>query len=204
VFTGLIESLGTVRHAERRGSALHLAIAADRFSRRATVGESVAVNGCCLTLVAIEADAASFDVGDETLRRTNLFGLQAGMRVNLEWATTVGSPLGGHWVSGHIDTVGILVERKDSAEWSHYRFRIPQRWTRQLASKGSVAVDGVSLTLVDVDDEGFSVMLIPHTLGNTTLGDLSIGGSVNIETDVLAKYVERQLQAAGLVRAPSE
>lgn len=135
----------------------------------------------------------SFDAGEETLSRTNLGELEQGSGVNLETSLKLGDDLGGHLVTGHIDAVGMVDERKDDAEWSKIWFRVPAVLTRQMASKGSVAVDGVSLTLVDVDQERFSVALIPHTLKVTTLGLRRVGDRVNIETDILAKYVERQL-----------
>jgi riboflavin synthase len=128
------------------------------------------------------------------LQRTNLGELRAASSINLERSLRVGDRLGGHYVTGHIDALGALDERIDSGDWSTFWFRVPRALTRQMASKGSVAVDGVSLTLVEVEDERFSVALIPHTLAVTTLGKLQPGDRVNIETDVLAKYVERQIQ----------
>jgi len=131
------------------------------------------------------------------LQRTTLGKLCVGDRVNLEASLRAGDPLGGHYVTGHIDAVGLVDERVDDADWSTFWFRVPKELTRQMASKGSIAVDGVSLTLVDVEPERFSVALIPHTLQVTTLGQRQRGDSVNLETDVLAKYVERQLQERG-------
>jgi riboflavin synthase len=160
----------------------------------AELGDSIAVNGCCLTVVALDEDTFGFDAGEETLSRTNLGQLGAGSRANLERSLQLGDRLGGHLVTGHIDAMGTLDERKDDADWSYFWFKVPRSLTRQMASKGSVTVDGVSLTLVDVEDERFSVALIPHTLQVTTLGQLARGGKVNIETDLLAKYVERQLE----------
>jgi riboflavin synthase len=136
----------------------------------------------------------TFEAGDETLSRTNLGRLATGSRVNLERSLQVGDRLGGHLVAGHVDAQGTLLKRRDERDWSSMVFRVPQRLMRQMASKGSVAVDGVSLTLVIVESDHFSVALIPHTLKQTTLGELAIGDAVNIETDLLAKYVERQLQ----------
>jgi riboflavin synthase len=155
---------------------------------------SIAVNGCCLTVVAVRSDEMSFEAGSETLSRTNLGRLSIGSGVNLERSLKIGDRLGGHYVTGHIDAVGTLDARRDEGEWSFFWFRVPRDLTRQMASKGSIAVDGVSLTLVNVEAERFSVALIPHTLAVTTLGKLAVGGVVNIETDVLAKYVERQLE----------
>ena len=137
----------------------------------------------------------SFQAGEETLSRTNLGELAPGDVVNLEQSLRAGDPIGGHYVTGHIDAVGTVDARHDDADWCTMWFRAPAAQLAQMASKGSVAVDGVSLTLVDVEDDRFSVALIPHTLSLTTLGRRKVGDRVNIETDVLAKYVQRQLQA---------
>jgi len=161
------------------------------------IGDSVALNGCCLTVVAVETTRLVFDVGPETLQRTNLGERTTGSLVNVERALQLGDRLGGHMVTGHIDATGTLAKRLDEGEWSTCWFDVPRELTRQMASKGSIAIDGVSLTLVDVTDERFSVMLIPHTLEVTSLGRLAIGASVNLETDVLAKYVQRQLEYRG-------
>jgi len=160
----------------------------------AALGDSIAINGCCLTVVGAENGHLSFDAGPETLQRTNLGELAPGSRVNLETSLSLGDSLGGHLVTGHIDGVGIVEKRIDDADWSTFWFTAQGPLMRQMASKGSVAVDGVSLTLVDVETDRFSVALIPHTLRVTTLGSRVPGDRVNLETDVLAKYVERQLQ----------
>jgi riboflavin synthase len=164
-------------------------------AKDARIGDSIAVNGCCLTVVKKTRNSLAFDAGSETLSRTNLDRLREGNPVNLERSLKVGDRLGGHLVSGHIDGLGIVLKRRDEGDWSSLVFRVPSQLTRQMASKGSVAVDGVSLTLVNVENDRFSVALIPHTLENTTLGYLVVGDAVNIETDLLAKYVERQLQS---------
>jgi riboflavin synthase len=157
------------------------------------LGESIALNGCCLTVVAVERDCLAFQAGPETLARTNLGDLKAGGAVNLERSLKLGDRLSGHFVTGHIDGVGALADRRDEGDWSTCWFSAPRGLTGQMAPKGSVAVDGVSLTLVDVEAERFSVALIPHTLAVTTLGRLRIGDRVNLETDVLAKYVQSAL-----------
>lgn len=168
---------------------------ADReTAARTTIGGSVAINGCCLTAVEISGDELGFDAGEETLSRTNLGRLQAGDRVNLETSLRLGDEVGGHLVTGHIDAIGQVAARDDDGDWCTMWFTAPPALLRQMASKGSVAVDGVSLTLVDVTDERFSVALIPHTLEVTTLGRRAVGDAVNLETDVLAKYVEKQLR----------
>lgn len=205
MFTGLVEAVGTVRsHASRPpGMRLTLVAAAD-YVAQATLGESVAVNGCCLTVTDFDAETLSFDVGDETLKRTNLGQLHAGAKVNLERAMRLGDRIGGHLVSGHVDGVGRLLQRIDKLDWADLRFAVPEALSRQMVSKGSIAVDGVSLTLVDVEPNAFSVMLIPHTLAMTTLGGLSVGDAVNLETDLFAKYVERQLGFLPLAPQPAQ
>ena len=195
MFTGLVEELGTIAALEQRGPGVRLTVDCPLVSDGARIGDSIAINGCCLTVVEIEGTRLGFDAGSETLSRTNLGQLAAGSRVNLERALKAGDRLGGHYVTGHIDAVGTVDERRDEADWSFFYFRVPAHLTRQMASKGSVAVDGVSLTLVDVEAERFSVALIPHTLAVTTLGSRKPGDAVNIETDLLAKYVEQQLKS---------
>ncbi len=194
MFSGIVEAVGTVTAASVRPPGLRLVIDLQQLSCDARLGDSIAVNGCCLTIVSLEGTCASFDVGAETLARTNLGQLSAGAPVNLERAMKLGDRLGGHLVSGHIDTIATLDERLDEREWSTCWFRLPARWTRQMVSKGSVAIDGISLTLVAVEPERFSVMLIPHTLAVTTMGTKTVGDHVNIETDLLAKYVEQQIR----------
>jgi len=147
-----------------------------------------------LTVVAANANQLSFQAGEETLGRTNLGLLKTGSKLNMERSLRCGDRLGGHFVTGHIDGLGTLDSRNDEGDWSTFWFQAPPELMRQMASKGSIAVDGVSLTLVNVEHSRFSVALIPHTLTVTTLGELKAGATVNLETDVLAKYVERQLQ----------
>jgi riboflavin synthase len=204
MFTGLVEELGTIVEVARQGrksKALRLTLKAPLVSRDARIGDSIAINGCCLTVVKKTKSLLAFEAGDETLSRTNLGRLEAGSRVNLERSLALGERLGGHLVAGHIDAQGTLLRRRDESDWSSMTFRVPTRLTRQMASKGSVAVDGVSLTLVDVEQDRFSVALIPHTLKHTTLGSLVVGDAVNIETDLLAKYVERQLNGQAFAAA---
>jgi riboflavin synthase len=193
VFTGLVQSLADVRALTPEGPCARLVVRDQSTADRSKLGDSIAINGCCLTVVAIDRADLAFEAGPETLERTNLGRLKAGDRVNLETSLRLGDSLGGHLVTGHIDAVGRLERRADDDQWSTMWFAVPAALTRQMASKGSVAVDGVSLTLVDVEADRFSVALIPHTLEITTLGRLREGDLVNIETDVLAKYVERQL-----------
>lgn len=193
MFTGLVESLAPVRRLVQEGPGMRLVVADETIAARTKIGDSIAVNGCCLTVVELQGGELSFEAGPETLQRTNLGRLQAGDAVNLETSLKLGDQLGGHLVTGHIDAVGRLERRDDDGQWSTMWFEVPNDLTRQMASKGSVAVDGVSLTLVDVERRRFSVALIPHTLEITTLGRRRPGDEVNLETDVLAKYVERQL-----------
>ncbi len=193
MFSGLVQLLAEVTQVRDEPPGKRLLVAASEFVADAEIGESIAINGCCLTLVAVEDQQLAFQAGPETLARTNLGRLAPGSRVNLERSLRIGDKLGGHFVTGHVDGLGKLVDRQQDGDWVTCWFEAPQPLMRQMASKGSIAVDGVSLTLVDVLDDRFSVQLIPHTLAVTTLGLLQVGDTVNLETDLLAKYVERQL-----------
>ena len=193
MFTGLVESLAEVADVVSEPPGVRLIIREPQIAASSKVGDSVALNGCCLTVVAVEGERLSFQAGEETLSRTNLGELTPGDMVNVERSLRAGDPIGGHYVTGHIDAVGAVDRRQDDADWCTMWFRAPAPQLLQMASKGSVAVDGVSLTLVDVEAERFSVALIPHTLAVTTLGRREVGDRVNLETDVLAKYVQRQL-----------
>jgi riboflavin synthase len=193
VFTGLVECLAEVAAVVVEPPGVRFVIREPKIVAASAIGASIALNGCCLTVVAIEGDCLSFQAGEETLSRTNLGELVAGSRVNLERSLRMGDEIGGHLVLGHIDAAGTVDRRIDDAEWCTMWFRFPASLGGQIASKGSIAIDGVSLTLVDVEADRFSVALIPHTLMVTTLGRHRVGDRVNLETDVLAKYVERQL-----------
>ena len=199
MFTGLVEELATVNEVKGEGkrgnpSAIRLTIRAPLVAKDAKIGDSIAVNGCCLTVVVKNRSLLAFDAGSETLSRTNFGRLKAGSQVNLERSLQLGDRLGGHLVTGHIDSLGTLVKRRDEGEWAHLRFQASERLLRQMVEKGSIAVDGVSLTVVNTDERTFGVALIPHTLAETTLGSLEVGDVVNLETDLLAKYVQRQLE----------
>ena len=196
MFTGLVEALGTVRELTADGAGRVLTLSAP-FAAQLALGESVAVNGTCLTVVAHDTATCRFEVGPETLRRTNLGELRVGDRVNLERSLRVGDRLGGHWVQGHIDGVGRIERRAPDGPWLGVWFSCPPELAAQMVPKGSVAVDGVSLTLVEVTAGGFSVALIPHTLDHTTLGFKRPGDAVNLETDILAKYVQRLAESQG-------
>jgi riboflavin synthase len=198
MFTGLVEALGTVRRLETAGAGRLLVIAEPSVSAELAIGESVAINGACLTVVEHDRETSRFQAGPETLQRTNLGELIAGDRVNLERALRLGDRLGGHLVQGHVDGVGRIAERRREGEWEVVWFSCPPALAEQMVSKGSVAVDGVSLTLVEVSAAGFSVALIPHTLERTTLGFKPPGAAVNLETDLLAKYVWKCLRGGGV------
>jgi riboflavin synthase len=195
MFTGLVETLGTVEHVRPDGAGRHLVLAAPDIAPGLRVGDSVAVNGACLTVVECDAGSFRFEAGPETLRRTNLGELAPGDRVNLERSLRLSDHLGGHLVQGHVDGIGHVAERHVQGDWELFWFRCPPELAVQMVPKGSVAVDGVRLTLVDVERERFSVALIPHTLTHTTLGFRAIGAAVNLETDLLGKYVWKFLQA---------
>jgi riboflavin synthase len=193
MFTGLVQCLGRVHKIVDRPPGKRLVIDAATISREAALGDSIAINGCCLTVVEHVPAGFAFEAGPETLERTNLGELTAGSLVNLEPSLRVGDRLGGHFVSGHVEGTGLLMDRVDDREWSTLWFSFPRPLGRYMVAKGSIAVDGVSLTLVDVEAERFSVALIPHTLEATTLGRLKVGDRVNLETDLLAKYAQKQL-----------
>lgn len=199
MFTGLVECLAKVLRVVEEPPGRRITLAAGEFAAGIAVGESIAVSGCCLTAIANDADMLSFQAGPETLLKSSLGRLTVGSVVNLERSLRLGDRLGGHWVSGHVDGVGHIHFREESGEWCSLWIDAPGELLRQMAPKGSIAVDGVSLTLVDVTDQRFSVALIPHTLSSTTLGVLRAGDAVNLETDLLAKYVARQLASGNQV-----
>jgi riboflavin synthase len=194
MFTGLVEALGSVVEITSDGSGRRLVLTEPVIAPHLVLGESVAVNGACLTVVAHDATTFAFEAGPETLRRTNLGDLRPGDRVNLERSLRMGDRLGGHMVTGHIDGLGSVSARIAEGDWLTVWFACSEELAGQMVSKGSVAVDGVSLTLVDVERARFSVALIPHTLEHTTLGFKDVGAPVNLESDLLAKYVWKCLQ----------
>jgi riboflavin synthase len=194
-----VETLARVVDLLEEPPGVRLTIAAGSLASGVAAGDSIAVNGCCLTVVRVDGEAVSFQAGAETLSRTNLGKLRPGRSVNLERSLVLGDRLGGHLVTGHIDGLGNLAERRDESDWSTIWIHAPQELMRQVAPKGSIAVDGASLTVVDVTADRFSVALIPHTLAATTLGTLAIGDTVNLETDLIAKYVARLLATRGAV-----
>ncbi len=196
MFTGIIEEIGEVAALEHRGDAAVLTLRATRIADDLAHGASIAVNGVCLTVVgwrAGEATAVDFDVMGETLKRSVIGGLHAGDRVNLERAVRADARLDGHVVQGHVDGTGVVISRTPGTEWEAVRFGLPAELARFVAEKGSIAVDGVSLTVSGAGPDWFDVGLIPETLRATTLGGKVAGDPVNLEVDVLAKYVARLL-----------
>jgi len=197
MFSGIVEALGTIAEIRDEPPGCTLVVREPAIARETVVADSICVNGCCLTVVETYQETMAFQAGPETLKRTNLGKLQPGSRVNLERALAVGQRMGGHFVSGHIDGTGELLKRRDLGDWSDFYFSVPRELAKQMASKGSIAVDGVSLTIVDSEPDRFSVALIPYTLAVTTLGPLKVSDTVNLETDILAKYVGRLAEAQG-------
>ncbi|MDG3007916.1 riboflavin synthase [Paludisphaera mucosa] len=193
MFTGLVEAMGRIEAVADEAGGKRLAVRWEGLDAPLAIGESVAVNGCCLSVVATAPERFEVQAGPETLLRTNLGGRKAGDPVNLERSVRVGDRLGGHIVQGHVDATATLRERRREGDWEFLAFDVDPAWTVLMVPKGSIAVDGVSLTLVDVEPAGFSIMLIPHTLAVTTLGTLAPGDRVNVEADVLAKHVQKLL-----------
>ena len=195
MFTGLVEAKIPLVESLLEGTGKRMGFDLGPICDGVRIGDSIAINGCCLTVVAMDGTTCWFELGAETLSRTSLGKLETSQTANCERSLKVGDRMGGHFVTGHIDGQGTLERRRDEGEWSYFYFQAPLNLLRQMASKGSITIDGVSLTLVDANDQFFSVALIPHTLGNTTLGNLQVGDEVNLETDILAKYAQRALVA---------
>lgn len=193
MFTGIVQGLGTVRSVKRMAEGIVLSVVPDFDLERCEQGESIAVNGVCLTATTIQSRFFSADVSPETLSRTTLSELGPGSRVNLERALQLSDRLGGHIVSGHIDCVGQVVERRELKQFTLFTFGLDSRYDRYLIEKGSVAVDGISLTVNSCRRGAFSVAIIPHTCAVTTLGFRKTGHEVNIELDIIGKYVEKLL-----------
>ncbi|HYN92242.1 MAG TPA: riboflavin synthase [Pilimelia sp.] len=193
MFTGIVEELGEVVRVAPQQAAALVAVRGPVVAGDARHGDSIAVNGVCLTVVEVTGDVFTADVMAETLHRSSLGALAAGDQVNLERAATLGSRLGGHLVQGHVDGVAEVVAREPAEHWEVVRFSLPAGLARYVVEKGSITVDGVSLTVVAVTDDTFDVSLIPTTLASTTLGARKPGDPVNLEVDVIAKYVEKML-----------
>ncbi|MFF2024682.1 riboflavin synthase [Streptomyces sp. NPDC058171] len=197
MFTGIIEELGEITAVQDLGDASRFRLRGAVVTQDAGHGDSIAVNGVCLTVVELAGDEFTADVMAETLKRSSLGALAVGSRVNLERPTAVGARLGGHIVQGHVDGTGTVLAREPSEHWEVVRISLPRELARYVVEKGSITVDGVSLTVVEAGDEHFTVSLIPTTLDLTTLGIKRPGDPVNLEVDVIAKYVERLLGARG-------
>jgi len=191
VFTGIVRELGVIVEADAAGGGLDLVVHAPETAVRTGVGDSVAINGCCLTATAIEGGAMAFHAVPETIARTTLVSLEPDARVNVEPALRAGEELGGHYVQGHVDGVGRIQSVEAEGEGLRVFVEAPAGVLRYCVEKGSITVDGVSLTVAELGDDAFAVALVPHTLEATTLSELRPGQEVNLEADVLAKYVER-------------
>ncbi len=195
MFTGIVEELGTVAAVEDRDDAIRLTVEAHTVLDDVHLGDSISVNGCCLTVVSHEGDLWTADVMQETLDKTSLRGVHPGDRVNLERAVTAEKRLGGHIVQGHVDAVGTISARHPSEHWEVIEIQLPENLDKFLVDKGSITVDGVSLTVVEAAEDHFTVSLIPATLTRTTLGTRAPGERVNLEVDVIAKHVEKLVRA---------
>lgn len=193
MFTGIVEEIGTVSRVERMGDSVRLVIEAKEVVSDAKLGCSVAVNGVCLTVTDFNDFSFSADVMQESLNRTSLGALTPGSRVNLERALSVSARLGGHIMQGHVDGTAELISRTPSQNWDVLRFRLDSGLSRYVVEKGSIALNGTSLTVSSVGEDHFEVSLIPTTLRETTHGELELGQKVNVEVDVLAKYVEKMM-----------
>lgn len=199
MFTGIVEATGRVGALEEHGAERRLRVdAAMCAGDRLAIGDSVSVNGVCLTAEHISPSGFHADVSAQTLACTTLGELRVGDRVNLERALTAATPLGGHLVSGHVDGTGSVLERREDARCVVFSFGLPPELERYVAVKGSICVDGVSLTVNNVGKERFGVNIVPHTLDVTTLGDFVPGRRINLEVDLIARYLERLLEARGM------
>jgi riboflavin synthase len=193
MFTGIVEELGSVKALRRDAGAARLTISASTVLGDTAIGDSICVNGVCLTVVEMSKSEFSADVAVETLKVTNLGDLRIGARVNLERALQLSARIGGHLVSGHVDSVGRIREKRDEGNGWRIFIDAPGSVLRYVIKKGSIAIDGISLTVADIDKTGFSIAMIPHTAKLTTLGFKAGGDSVNLEADIIGKYVERLL-----------
>jgi riboflavin synthase len=195
MFSGIIAEVGTVKALDGSAEAASLIIESSRSFSDVVIGESIAVNGVCLTVVHRRESTFAVDVSPQTLRATNLGELRPGDGVNLERSLCLNDRIGGHLVSGHVDGVGTIIDKCSEANALHYDMQVPRDLIRYIVPKGSIAVDGISLTIVACRPAGFQVTIIPHTAAVTTIGRKSIGATVNLECDMIGKYVERVLQA---------
>jgi riboflavin synthase len=197
MFTGLIIELGEIAAIDRRAQDAKLTIKGHKILQDIAIGDSIAINGVCLTVTALKGDVVSFDVSGETLKSTNLGELKRGDKVNLEPSLRPNSKMGGHFVSGHVDGIGRIRSRRTEGNAERIEIESPVNVLKYLVQKGSVSVDGISLTIVDVLKDAFSLVIIPHTASLTTIGFKKAGDTVNLEPDILAKYVEKFMHKAG-------
>ena len=197
MFTGLVEGLGKIVQLTKETAGIRLVVRPEEGSlsvAEVAIGDSISISGCCLTVVKIDGQDLEFEAGEETLSKTNLGELAVGHVVNLERSLAVGGRLGGHFVQGHVDGQADVDRIEQNGDWIDMWFQCPAHLTELMVPKGSITIDGISLTLVNVEDQRFSIALIPHTLQVTTLGKRSVGDAVNIEQDILGKYVQKLLQ----------
>lgn len=194
MFTGLVEEVGRVENLEELGDSVRLTVRGPLVTEEAAFGDSIAVDGVCLTVIDVAEGCFKADVMQETLDRSRLGSYTSGARVNLERALAAGARLGGHIVQGHVDGVGELLSRTPSEHWEVLRFSLPSSLNKYVVEKGSIAINGTSLTVSAVGDGYFEVSLIPTTLADTTFGELAVGEPVNLEVDVVAKYVEKMVE----------
>lgn len=195
MFTGIIETVGIIRQTRPSGNQMRLAIDLNRIANGTNLGDSIAVNGVCLTVCQLNGTVAEFDVSTETVRKTTLIALKSGSPVNLERAMSAQGRFGGHIVQGHVDGLGKIAAIKKQADFAQFRFEVPKELITQIVLKGSVAVDGISVTVAKLDATGFEVAVIPTTLKETTWHQAKVGDAVNIETDILVKITQQQLAA---------
>ena len=201
MFTGIIAAIGKIEVVQAKGGDLRLQVSTQQLDLAdVKLGDSVAINGVCLTVVDISGATLSFDVSRESLDRTSLGAVQTGSEVNLEKALAVGDRLGGHFVSGHVDGLGTVISRQESARSVQFRFEVSTGLERYIAEKGSICIDGTSLTVNNVADNWFEVNIIPHTMQKTIMSHYQVGTKVNLEVDLIARYLERLLpqQDAGI------
>ena len=203
MFTGIIEAIGKIKRVEQQQGDVRLTVSTNDLGLSdAQLGDSIAVNGVCLTAIELTAGQFVADVSNETLSATTMGGVKVGVAVNLECALQAQTRLGGHMVSGHVDGVGHVIERKSDARSVRFTFAMPSELARYVAQKGSICIDGISLTVNTVDDVSFSVNIVPHTLEMTTLGDRQVGDTVNLEVDVIARYLERLMMGTAQKESP--
>ncbi|MDM5189821.1 riboflavin synthase [Bacillus sp. DX4.1] len=191
MFTGIVEELGTISNMQKSGESMKLTITASSILSDANLGDSIAVNGICLTITSFTAHSFTVDVMPETMKSTSLRMLSRSSKVNLERAIAANGRFGGHFVTGHIDGIGTILNKKQQYNAVYYKIEIPDTLLRYCLQKGSIAVDGTSLTIFDIDDSSITISLIPHTLSESILGGKAAGDIVNIECDMIGKYIER-------------